>query len=61
MADDKGNTGGNDRRQVAGEEAYEVAYFAERHGISREQARDLIDQQGNDRAALDAAAEKLTA
>ncbi|MDO6414099.1 DUF3606 domain-containing protein [Sphingomonas sp. BIUV-7] len=61
MADDKTNTGGNDRRQVAGEEPYEVAYFADKHGISREQARELIDRHGNDRATLDAAAERLSA
>jgi hypothetical protein len=61
MADDKTNTGGNDRRQVAGDEPYEVGYFAEKHGITREQARELIDKHGNDRAALDAAADKLSA
>lgn len=59
MADDKTNTGAGDRRQVAGGEGYEVAYFASKHGITIQQARDLIAQHGNDRATLDAAAAKL--
>lgn len=61
MADDRTKTGAEDRRQVAGDEGYEVEYFAQKHGVSAGQARDLIDKHGNDRAALDAAAEKLTA
>jgi hypothetical protein len=59
MADDKSNVGAVDRRTVAGDEAYEVQHFAARHGITSEQARDLIDKHGNDRATLDQAAEKL--
>jgi len=61
MADDKTITGANDRRRGADGEPYEVVYFAEKHGISREQARELIDKHGNDRAALDAAAQKISA
>ena len=61
MADDKTKRGGADRRTVAAGEAYEVAYFAEKHGITRAQAEDLIMTVGNDRAKLDAAAEKLKA
>jgi hypothetical protein len=38
-----------------------VEYFARKHGLSAQQARELISQHGNDRAALDAAAEKLKA
>jgi hypothetical protein len=59
MADDKTKVGGADRRTVAGEEAYEVEYFAGKHGLTAEQARDLIARVGNNRAALDAAAEQL--
>jgi hypothetical protein len=59
MADDKNNRGGGDRDRVAGGEAYEVDYFARKHGITREQAQDLIRRVGNDRAKLDAAAEQL--
>ena len=61
MADDKGNVGSADRRTVAGDEPYEVSYFASRYGITASQARELIDKHGNDRAALDAAAEALKA
>ncbi|MBQ1478601.1 MULTISPECIES: DUF3606 domain-containing protein [Sphingomonas] len=60
MTDDKSKQGQQDRSRVAGEEPYEVAYFASKHGLSQGQARELIERIGNDRAELDAAAEKLT-
>lgn len=50
---------GRDRGRVAAGQGYELGYFARKHGISREQARNLISQLGNDRAKLNAAAEKL--
>lgn len=59
MADDKSKRGGGDRRTVSGSQEYEVAYFARKHGISTEQAEALIREVGNDRAKLDAAAQKL--
>jgi hypothetical protein len=59
VADDKSKTGAQDRSRVSGSEGYEVRYFADKHGISIEQAQRLIDQHGNDRATLDAAAERL--
>ena len=59
MADDKSNVGGQDRSRVSAEQGYELDYFAQKHGISREQARDLIERIGNDREKLDAAAERL--
>jgi hypothetical protein len=61
MSDDKTKQGQQDRSRVAGGEPYEVAYFASRHGLTQEQARDLIARVGNDRAKLDAAAEQLNA
>ena len=48
-----------DRRAVANIEPYEVEYFARKHDISREQARDLIRRIGNNRDKLNAAAAKL--
>ena len=48
-----------DRGRVAGQQGYELGYFARKHGISRDQARSLIQRIGNDRAKLNAAAEKL--
>ena len=59
MSDDLGNVGQRDRDRVSGSEGYEVEYFAQKHGISAEQARDLIARIGNDRAELDRAAEQL--
>ena len=49
----------SDRRKVANGEPYEVEYFARKHNISREQARELMRQIGNDREKLNAAASKL--
>lgn len=61
MADDKKNTTSADRDRVAGGEEYEVRYFAEKHGLTLEQAQELIDRVGNSREALDAAAAVLKA
>jgi hypothetical protein len=59
MADDKKKRGAADRRTVSKEEGYEVSYFATKHGITRELARNLIDKIGNNRGELNKAAEKL--
>ncbi|HEY0013024.1 MAG TPA: DUF3606 domain-containing protein [Allosphingosinicella sp.] len=59
MADDKTNRGEPDRSRVSGSEGYEVSYFAGKHGITAEQARQLIEKHGNDRETLDREAEKL--
>lgn len=60
MEDDKANTGGRDRDRVAGGQGYEVDYFARKHGITTDQARDLIKAHGNNREKLDVAAQALT-
>ncbi|WP_158810860.1 DUF3606 domain-containing protein [Beijerinckia sp. L45] len=59
MSDDKTKTGAEDRRTVAGDETYEVAYFAKKHGLTHEEAERLITKFGNARATLDAEAERL--
>jgi hypothetical protein len=59
MADDKTKTDIRDRSRVAGNEDYEVQYFAEEAGISVEQARTLIKRHGNDRKILHELAESL--
>jgi hypothetical protein len=59
MSDDKTHRGEPDRSRVSGSEDYEVRHFADRHGISMDQARDLIDRVGNDREKLDRAAQEL--
>ena len=61
MSDDKTQRGEPDRRRVAGDEDYEVAYFAEQHGITPDRARELIARHGSDRAKLDEAAAHLRA
>lgn len=59
MADNKQNVGEPDRSRVSGSEPYEVSYFAQKHGLSMDQARALIRQHGNDREELDRAAQAL--
>ena len=59
MSDDKNDRGGQDRSRVAGDQEYEVRYFADRHGISVEQAQQFIDQHGNSRDKLDEAARQV--
>ena len=59
MPDDKSKRGKADRSRVAKNEGYEVNYFANKHGITRESARKLISKIGNNREKLNAAAEKL--
>jgi hypothetical protein len=59
MADNKQNVGQPDRSRVSGSEDYEVRHFADKHGISMDQARALITKHGNQRDELDRAAEQL--
>ena len=59
MSDDKNHVGEPDRGRVSGSEPYEVHYFAAKHGITTDQARDLIARHGNDRQKLDEAASRL--
>jgi len=59
MADDKTKQDGRDRSRVSADESYELDYFAEKHGLSRQEARELIERHGNSREALDAAASRL--
>lgn len=51
-------TGRSPGRTYSGQ-GYEVTRFARKHGISRQQARDLIKQIGHDRAKLNEAADAL--
>lgn len=59
MADNKSQVGEPDRSRIAAGERYEVQHLAERHGISTDEARDLIERFGNDREILDREATKL--
>ena len=55
MADDKSKRDARDRATVSGNESYELTHFAKQNGISRQEAKALIDRVGNSRTALDAA------
>ena len=59
MPDGKKRRSSSDRRKVAVGEPYEVGYFAKKHDITRDQARELIRQIGNDRDKLNEAASRL--
>jgi hypothetical protein len=59
MSDNTSLRGDRDRRTVSASEPYEVEYFARKHGLTMEQARDLIARVGNERSKLDAAAEAM--
>lgn len=58
MADDKSNTGPQNRSRVAAGQQYEASYFADKHGITIEEARDIIKKAGPSRADADAAANR---
>lgn len=55
MPDDKNDQGAQDRARVSAEQPYEVAYFARKHGLSQDRARDIIEKHGPSREACDAA------
>jgi hypothetical protein len=59
MSDDKTTTGAQNRRTVAGDELYEVDYFATKHGLTHDQVHEMIKKFGTKRATLDAEAEKF--
>ncbi|MGA0608414.1 DUF3606 domain-containing protein [Phenylobacterium sp. VNQ135] len=59
IADSKTDVGEPDRSRVSGAEAYEVRDFAGAHGITPDQARELIRPHGDDRDARDRAAQRL--
>lgn len=61
MSDDTSKRGAGDRSRVAAGESYEVRYFARKHGISVDKARELIARIGNDRSKLNAAAAGIKA
>jgi hypothetical protein len=56
MTDNRQMQDGRDRAKVNAEEQYEVAYFANKHGISAEQARQILADAGPSRKAADEAA-----
>ena len=61
MPDDKTKVGQPDRSRVSADQDYEVQQFAEKHGLSPQQVRDLIARFGNSREKLERAARHLSA
>lgn len=59
MADNRSQVGEPDRGRIAAAERYEVQHLAERHGISTDEARELIERFGNDHDVLVREAAKL--
>lgn len=59
MADDTSQRHGRDRSRVAGGQEHELRYFAQTHGLSIEQAQQLIAEHGNSREALEAAVQQM--
>jgi hypothetical protein len=47
-----------DRRRVAKGEAYEVSYFARKHGLTAGQTREIIGKAGGSREKANRLAEK---
>ena len=59
MTDDNTRREVSSPSRVAGDQGYELRYFARKHGLSTAQAMDLIRRIGNDRAKLNEAAVRL--
>ena len=56
MPDDKSKVGEPDRSKVAANQNYKVSQLAQKHGLTQQQARDLIARVGNERDRLERAA-----
>ncbi len=59
MTDNKELAAGQDRSRVAVEPQFEVSYFAGRHGITTEEAREILRAAGTSRQKADALAERV--
>jgi hypothetical protein len=60
MPDDKTKVGEPDRSRVSRDQDYEVRQLAEKHGLSAQQARDLIARHGSNREKLEEEEKKLS-
>ena len=47
MADGKSNRGGQDRSRISMSEDYEVRYWTEKFGVSKEELQGAIERVGN--------------
>jgi hypothetical protein len=53
MTDDRANRGAQDRSRISLREAYEVAYWTERLGVSREQLAAAVNTVGHSVKAVE--------
>jgi hypothetical protein len=60
MADDKGNRGPQDRSRISFREDYEVRYWTDKLGISREQLEDAVKKVGPSVDAVEAELRRST-
>ena len=52
MSDNKKNVGSPDRKLIAMNEEYEVSYWTQALGVSRERLQQLVTQHGNSAEAV---------
>lgn len=52
MSDDPTNRGGQDKQRISLSEDYEVRYWTDKFGVSREELRDAVDKVGDRAAAV---------
>jgi hypothetical protein len=57
MADNKDLRDGRDRSRVAGNEQYELQHIAEKHGVTVDEVKKVIERVGNSREKIE---EQLT-
>jgi hypothetical protein len=60
MADDKMNRGPQDRSRISLGEDYEVRYWTDKLGVSREQLEDVVKKVGNSAEAVEAEMRRMT-
>jgi hypothetical protein len=53
MSDDKNNRGGQDRSRINTSEDYELDYWTEKFGVSRDELRNAVGQVGNSADAVE--------
>ncbi|MGN6194947.1 MAG: DUF3606 domain-containing protein [Ginsengibacter sp.] len=53
MSDNKRNIGGRDRQRISLTQDYEVRYWANKFGISREQLKKIVRQVGDNPQAVE--------
>jgi Protein of unknown function (DUF3606) len=58
MTDDKHNRGGQDRSRINMHEDYEVRYWTQTLGVSKEQLADLVAKHGNSAVRIREALQK---